>query len=80
VLSGKGGCLMEYKERTKLKQQIQQINSTLSDGDAQKILDLLEKEVQKLEKKMLITLEIKEILEDWLEDEYEEDDIERIFH
>jgi hypothetical protein len=71
---------MEYKERTKLKQQIQQINQSLSDSDAQKITELLEKEVQKVEKKMLITLEIKEILEDWLEEEYEEDDTERVYH
>jgi hypothetical protein len=71
---------MEYKERSRLKQQIQQINQSLSDSDAQKITELLEKEVQKVEKKMLITLEIKEILEDWLEEEYEEDDTDRVYH
>ncbi|MEN1760004.1 MULTISPECIES: hypothetical protein [Anoxynatronum] len=71
---------MEQRERIKLKQQIQQINSSLSEGDAQKIMELLEKEVQKVERKMMITLEIKEMLEDWLEEEYEEDDGDRVIH
>ncbi len=71
---------MEQKERNKLKEQIQQINSTLSDSDAQKILELLDKEVSKVEKKMMITLEIKELLEGWLEDEYDEEDGERTLH
>lgn len=71
---------MEQKERNKLKEQIQQVNSTLSDNDAQKILELLDKEVSKVEKKMMITLEIKEMLEGWLEEEYEEDDGERTLH
>lgn len=71
---------MEQKERNKLKEQIQQINSTLSDNDAQKILELLDKEVSKVEKKMMITLEIKELLEGWLEDEYDEEDGERTLH
>ena len=71
---------MEQKERNKLKEQIQQINSTLSESDAQKILELLDKEVSKVEKKMMITLEIKELLEGWLEEEYEEDDGDRILH
>ena len=71
---------MEQKERNKLKEQIQQINNTLSDNDAQKILELLDKEVSKVEKKMMITLEIKEMLEGWLEEEYEEDDGERTLH
>ena len=71
---------MEIKDRMKLKQQIQQINSFLSDSDAQKIMELLEQEVSKVEKKMMITLEIKEMLEDWLEEEYEDDDGERMFH
>jgi len=77
---GKGGCKMEQKERNKLKEEIQQINSTLSDSDAQKILELLDKEVSKVEKKMMITLEIKELLEGWLEDEYDEEDGERTLH
>lgn len=71
---------MEQKERVKLKQQIQQINGSLSDGDAQKIVELLDKEVEKVEKKMMITLEIKEILEDWLEEEYDEDDSDHVLH
>ena len=71
---------MEQKARNKLKEQIQQINSTLSESDAQKILELLDKEVSKVEKKMMITLEIKELLEGWLEEEYEEDDGDRILH
>lgn len=71
---------MEQKERNKLKEQIQQVNSTLSDNDAQKILELLDKEVSKVEKKMMITLEIKELLEGWLEDEYDEEDGERTLH
>ena len=71
---------MEQKERNKLKEQIQQINRTLSDNDAQKILELLDKEVSKVEKKMMITLEIKELLEGWLEDEYDEEDGERTLH
>jgi len=71
---------MEQRERIKLKQQIQEINSSLSEGDAQKIMELLEKEVQKVERKMMITLEIKEMLEDWLEEEYDEDDGDRVIH
>jgi hypothetical protein len=71
---------MEQKERMKLKQQIQQISSTLSDSDTQKIMELLDKEVEKVEKKMMITLEIKELLEDWLEEEYDDDDGDRVFH
>ncbi len=71
---------MEQKERNKLKEQIQQINGTLSDSDAQKIMELLDKEVSKVEKKMMITLEIKDLLEGWLEEEYDEEDGERTLH
>lgn len=71
---------MEIKDRLRLKEQIQQVNNAISDTDAQKIMELLDKEVTKLEKKMMITLEIKEILEDWFEDEYDEEDPDRTIH
>lgn len=71
---------MEQKARNKLKEQIQQINSTLSESDAQKILELLDNEVSKVEKRMMITLEIKDMLEGWLEEEYDEDDGDHTLH
>lgn len=71
---------MEQKARNKLKEQIQQINSTLSESDAQKILELLDNEVSKVEKRMMITLEIKDLLEGWLEEEYDEDDGDHTLH
>ena len=77
---GKGGNYMQPKERTKLKEKIKKINHALTDSDTQKIMDLLEKEVEKTEKQMMITLEIKEMLEDWLEDQYDEDDPDSIIH
>lgn len=71
---------MEQKARNKLKEQIQQINSTLSESDAQKILELLDNEVSKVEKRMMITLEIKDMLEGLLEEEYDEDDGDHTLH
>lgn len=71
---------MEQKARNKLKEQIQQINSTLSESDAQKILELLDNEVSKVEKRMMITLEIKDMLEGLLEEEYDDDEGDHTLH
>lgn len=71
---------MELKQRNKLKAQIQQINDTLSESDTQKIVELLDKEVSKVEKRMMITLEIKELLSGFADDEFDDDEWDRNLH
>lgn len=61
---------MDRKEKDELRQKIFDIKENLTEKEAQKLMNLMEEEVKKATHQALYNLEVRYMLDEWLEEEF----------